>query len=147
MEVKPSKILITKQNQGKKVTVLSCGKIIVFDGVRLYYVDIDLFCGVRITSDNLLNVKLKSDGCKFFFHVEGKNVEVEIFFGDELKIYTRILSAVAGIFEIKLTLTTVFGAIPRISTDLDGNFDNISERVTLNKVFLRGETKSVIRII
>lgn len=147
MEVKPSKILITNQTHGKKATVFSCGKIIVFDGIRLYYVDLDLFCGVRITSDNLSDIKLRSNGCIFFFHIEGKNVEIEIDFDDELKIYTRILSAVAGIFEIKLTFTTVYGSIPRISTDLDGNFENIFKSLTLNKVFLRGETKSVIRII
>lgn len=48
MEVKPSKILITKHNYGKKVTVLSYGKIIVFNGVRLYYVDIDFFAVLEL---------------------------------------------------------------------------------------------------
>ncbi len=146
MKSTPSKIVISDKTNRNKVTILYCGKIVVSTDGGLYVVDIDMFCGMRLNICNLYDVRLERNGAVFYYHIEGKNVEVEIKYFRRLEISVTVLSAVVGEFDVNLSISTHIGNIPKIVTDFDGKTE-LCEKASLSKVFLRGETKNVIKFI
>lgn len=140
----PQKIVIKDNSLESpvKTTVLFGNKITRYfpRTKRLYVVDIDLFCGERVTLENVTKVSLTANGAILSFHVEGKDVTVELFASKRLEISTSVLSGTSGEIVVKIAATSVFGEKPWISTDFDGR------EYVFSKKFLRGKTENVIKI-
>ena len=126
-----------------KTTVLFGNKITRYfpRTKRLYVVDIDLFCGERVTLENVTKVSLTANGAILSFHVEGKDVTVELSASERLEIKTSVLSGTSGELVVKIAVSSIFGDKPILFTDFDGR-ENV-----FSKKFLRGKTENVIKIL
>ena len=141
----PQKIVIKDNSLESpvKTTVLFGNKITRYfpRTKRLYVVDIDLFCGERVTLENVTKVSLTSNGAILSFHVEGKDVIVELSASERLEIKTSVLSGTSGEFVVRIAVSSIFGDKPILFTDFDGR-ENV-----FSKKFLRGKTENVIKIL